>query len=505
MLRKLLPLILFFTLSSCASYQLQHESAVKNWQERPLPDSVAIDHTVYLIGDAGGNDSRALELLAQKLQSASRNSSVLFLGNSLAPEGMPPKDHPQRSLAERQLLRQLTPLENYPGRTYFIAGNRDWAGYGIDGLQRQKKFIEDFLDEEDVFMPEPGCGTPEEIEVNEHFVIVLLDSQWYLADWDKHYQVNAGCEIKSRAVFEEYLLEAIKGNRNKNILIALHHPPQTNGPHGGQFTLKQHLFPLTDLQPQLYLPLPVIGSFAQFIRGTVGSRQDVMHPKYRELSDMVTDLARQNGQFVIAAGHDHSLQYLEEKGQSIIISGAGSQQTAASTRGGGLFAYGHQGFAQIDYYTDGSAWVSYWAPQEGKPDGRPVFRHQVQQPLPNAVQEPAQEFPPIPDSVLVQISETGFERGALWNFLWGKHYREVYDTEIKVPTLKLDEYKGGVIPVKRGGGFQTNSLRLEGKDGRQYAMRSINKDASRTLGYPFDNSFVTSILQDNFSAAHPFG
>ncbi|NBC05791.1 MAG: hypothetical protein GVY26_01200 [Bacteroidetes bacterium] len=274
MTKKLLPLLLLFILSSCASYQLQYDATVKNWREQPLPDSLTVDHTVYLIGDVGGEHSPTLDLLEQKLKTASPNSSVLYLGNSLSPEGMPPKDHPQRRRAERQLLQQLQPLDGYPGKTYFIAGNRDWAGYGIDGLQRQKKFIEKFLDEEDVFMPEPGCGTPEEIEVNEHFVIVLLDSQWYLADWDKHYQVNAGCEIKSRAVFEEYLLEAIKGNRNKNILIALHHPPQTNGPHGGQFTLKQHLFPLTDLQPQLYLPLP------PQIPGTVGDGHRPGPPKW---------------------------------------------------------------------------------------------------------------------------------------------------------------------------------------------------------------------------------
>ena len=505
MTRKLLPLLLLFILSSCASYQLQYESAVKNWREQPLPDSLAIDHTVYLIGDAGAGDESALNLLGQKLQAAAENSSVLFLGNNLFPNGMPPKDDPQRLLAERRLLQQLRPLKGYAGKTYFVAGNRDWKRYGIKGLHRQKDFIEKFLDEEDIFMPEPGCGTPEEIEVNEHFVIVLIDSQWYLMDWDEHYRVNAGCEIKSRAVFEEYFQEAIKGNRNKNILVAMHHPPQTNGPHGGQFTLKQHLFPLTELQPQLYLPLPVLGSFAQFVRGAVGSRQDMMHPKYRELSEIVTDITRQNGQFVIAAGHDHSLQYLEEKGQSIIVSGAGSKQTAASTRGRGLFAYGHSGFAQVDYYTDGSAWVSYWVPQDGKPDGRLVFRHQVQQPLPNATQEPPQEFPPMPDSMEVKIGIHDFERSALWNFLWGEHYRKVYDATVKLPTLDLNTYKGGVQPVKRGGGFQTNSLRLEGKDGRQYAMRSVNKDASRTLGYPFDESFVTTILQDNFSAAHPFG
>lgn len=504
-MRKLLPFFLILTLSSCASHQLQYRASVKDWREHIVPDSSKIDHTVYLIGDAGAGDSPALGLLSQKLKTAKAQSTVLFLGNNLYPRGMPPKKGPGREEAEQQLLQQLKTLKGYPGRTYFIAGNRDWAEYGIKGLQRQKRFTEEFLDEEEVFMPEPGCGTPEEVEVNDHLVIVLIDSQWYLANWDNNYEVNAGCEIKSRAVFEEYVLEAIKGNRNKNILIAMHHPPKTNGPHGGQFTLKQHLFPFTDLHPKLYLPLPVLGSFAQFIRGTVGSRQDAMHPKYRELADMVTDLARQNGNFVIAASHDNSLQYLEEKGQSIIVSGAGSKQTAASTRHGGLFAYGHLGFTQIDYYTDGSAWASYWVPEGGKPEGRLVFRHQVQQPLPNVVQEPPQYFPPIPDSVEVKVSEEDYRRGALWNFFWGEHYREVYNATVKVPTLDLDTYKGGVKPVKRGGGFQTNSLRLEGKDGRQYAMRSVNKDASRTLGYPFDDSFVTQLLQDNFSAAHPFG
>jgi hypothetical protein len=504
-MRKLLPLLLAFTLYSCASYQLQYDKQAQDWESNTPPPNSKIDHTVYLIGDAGGTHSPALDLLGRKLKAASKQSTVLYLGNNLSPHGMPPKSSPNRQAAEDQLLAQLKPLKGYKGEAYFIAGNRDWATYGIEGLKRQKKFVEKFLDEEDVFMPEPGCGEPEEVKINDHFVIILIDSEWYLADWDKHYKVNAGCEVKSRAVFEEYVLEAIKGNRNKNLLIAMHHPPYTNGPHGGQFTVKQHLFPLTDLHPALYLPLPIVGSFVQFVRGTVGSQQDAMHPKYRELSNMVTNIARQNGRFVFASGHDHSLQYIEQKEQSFIVSGAGSKSSAASIRDGGLFAYGHIGWVQVDYYEDGSAWAQYWVPDEQNPDGKVVFRTQVQQPLPNVVQETPSSFPPIPDSVEVEISEQDFARGPLWNFFWGEHYRHVYNTTIKVPTLKLEEYKGGVKPVKRGGGFQTNSLRLEGKNGKQYAMRSVNKDASRTLGYPFDDTFVTAILQDNFSAAHPLG
>jgi len=506
-MRRKLPfalLLLTVLLQSCANYQLNYHKKAEGWEARDTLPQATPTHTVYLIGDAGQGESPALRLLNRHLKGAGANSTVLFLGDNLFPEGMAPKNSPGRAEDEERLLAQLKPLDGYPGRVHFIAGNYDWKTYGIDGLERQKAFIEEYLGREEVLMPAPGCGEPEEIEVNDQFVIVLIDSQWYLADWDNQYKVNAGCEIKSRAVFEEYVQEAIKGNRNKNILIAMHHPPYTNGPHGGQFTFKQHLFPLTDLHNSLYIPLPGLGSLVQFIRGTVGSRQDAMHPKYRELANMVTDIARQNGSFVFASGHEHNLQYLEKDNQSFIVSGGGSEAAATAARNGALFAYGSMGFTQLDYYPNGEAWASFWVPQEGEPKGRLVYRKKVQGPLANAVATPPQEFAPIPDSVEVPVSEMDFQRGALWNFFWGEHYRKTYNATVTVPTLKLDEYKGGVRPVKRGGGFQTNSLRLEGKDGRQYAMRSINKDASRTLGYPFDDSFVTAILQDNFSAAHPF-
>ncbi|MEM0994088.1 MAG: BamA/TamA family outer membrane protein, partial [Bacteroidota bacterium] len=65
---------------------------------------------------------------------------------------------------------------------------------------------------------------------------------------------------------------------------------------------------------------------------------------------------------------------------------------------------------------------------------------------------------------------------------------------------------GGVRPVKMGGGRQTNSLRLEAKDGKQYAMRALTKDASRLLPYPLNEiSFAQLVAQDVFLATHPFG
>jgi hypothetical protein len=502
MMRLLSIIALLMVLQSCANYKLQYASEVADWEAKSILPVEAPVHTVYLIGDAGGGRGPALALLEQHLKDATKESTVVFLGDNIYPNGLGPKKAGDRAEDEIRLKAQLDILKGYEGNVYFIAGNHDWYKYGIDGVDRQKDFIEDYLDRKGVLMPKPGCGEPKEIDLSDDLVLILIDSQWYLTDWDKEYKINAGCEVKSRAVFQEYVENAIKGNRSKNIIIAMHHPPYTNGPHGGNFTLKQHLFPLTDINKNLYLPLPLLGTGLQFLRGTIGHKQDAMHPKYRELADIVISSARKNGNFVIASGHEHSLQYMENDEQYFVVSGAGSKQSPSRLGNNADFVYGHQGFAQLNYYKDGSCWIQYWAGYENG-EGKLVYRKKMKGALPDIVEEVAEEFPSIKDSVTIPVSRESFDKGKLWNLLWGEHYRDAYKAEISVPSLDMAAFNGGVEPVKRGGGYQTNSLRLEAKSGKQYTMRSIDKDASRTVGYPFDQSIVTQVVKDNFSAAHP--
>jgi len=494
-------------LHSCADYRLHYSREARDWESNVPGQELALEHSVFLVGDAGelvnGKASPALALLGEKLRQAGKNSSVVYLGDNIYYNGMAPKDGPDREADEIRLKAQLDILKGYEGKIFFIVGNHDWYEYGLDGLKREKKFIESYLERKDVLMPEPGCGDPVEVELSDNLVLILIDSQWYLENWDGHSEINDGCEVKSRDVFQEYVEEAIKGSRNKNIVIAIHHPPYTNGPHGGDFTLRQHLFPLTDLNDNLWVPLPVLGSVFQFLRGTVGHPQDASHPKYRELAGIVINAARKNGNFFIASGHEHNLQYTEQDEQFFIVSGAGSKKSPSRLGKGTEFAYGSRGFAQLDFYEDGSAWIQYWVVEGDEAAGRVAYRKQVKGPLPDIVEEVAEDFPAIPDSVQMPVSRDDYTRGALWNFFWGKHYREVYNAEVKVPSLKLDEFKGGVKPGQRGGGYQTNSLRLEAKDGKEYVVRAIDKDASRTLGYPFSESFVAEVVKDNFSASHP--
>jgi len=82
----------------------------------------------------------------------------------------------------------------------------------------------------------------------------------------------------------------------------------------------------------------------------------------------------------------------------------------------------------------------------------------------------------------------------------------VYNEEYEFPTLDLETFQGGLEVIQRGGGMQTNSLRLKNPDGRQWVMRALTKDARRLLPYPFNRmKFISYVLKDFFLSSHPFG
>jgi len=208
---------------------------------------------MYMIGNAGdinaNEESPALELLKSKLKKEGENSSVIFLGSNVHPDGMPRKGSKEkRKLAEAQLDAQLAILKGYDGKVMFMPGADDWKKYGLKGVKRQEKYLEKKLNkgiEEDDdwerhFFPEQGCGGPEVVEINDQLIVVFVDSQWYLEDWDHEPEINDGCEFKSRKDFAFHFEEVVRKYRNKNVVIAIHHPVFSYGPHGGFFTAKDH-------------------------------------------------------------------------------------------------------------------------------------------------------------------------------------------------------------------------------------------------------------------------
>lgn len=107
-----------------------------------------------------------------------------------------------------------------------------------------------------------------------------------------------------------------------------------------------------------------------------------------------------------------------------------------------------------------------------------------------------------PDSVWV-IAGSEYAAGGVHRFFWGDHYRDEWTAPFAVQILDLGTFGGGLTPVKRGGGYQTKSLRFRGNDGRFYSFRSINKDPTRALPSELRQTFAGDILQDQISASHP--
>ena len=97
-----------------------------------------------------------------------------------------------------------------------------------------------------------------------------------------------------------------------------------------------------------------------------------------------------------------------------------------------------------------------------------------------------------------------YEAGWFHNLFLGKHWRDVWTTPLKVNVLDLNKFAGGLVPIKRGGGMQTKSLRFKGNDGHYWKFRSIEKDPSKTLPPELRESIADDILQDQISSSNPY-
>jgi len=89
-------------------------------------------------------------------------------------------------------------------------------------------------------------------------------------------------------------------------------------------------------------------------------------------------------------------------------------------------------------------------------------------------------------------------------FFWGDHYRKEWATPVEVEILDMDNEAGGLTPLKIGGGLQTKSLRLKGANGREYVLRSVQKDVSKAIVSELRETFAQDIVQDQVSSANPY-
>ncbi|WP_420551647.1 ShlB/FhaC/HecB family hemolysin secretion/activation protein [Tenacibaculum aiptasiae] len=500
--KSFLYFITIMLLIGCASYNAKYADKTA---PKTVTTNKKIAHSFYLIGDAGnaemGKTIPSLTYFQEALNKSDKNSTALFLGDNVYPYGVPKKSSKERALAEHRIQTQIDAVKDFKGKPIFIPGNHDWYN-GLKGLKRQEKIVEKALGKNS-FLPEDGCGL-KKVEINDDITLIIIDSRWFIADWDKHPTINEDCDIKTRERFIDEVWGLFKKNRYKNVVVAMHHPMFSNGPHGGSYSFKDHM-----------KPFPILGTLKNGLRTHVGIQTDIFNKNYTDFVKQLQTIAgdfRQN--IVFVSGHEHNLQYIEDNpvDENIlnygkfkqIISGSGSKESAALANYGAQFTYGNHGYAILNYYTDGSAIVEFYSANE-KDGNKLLFSKEIIKPKKTQEYNSFPEYDAHKEFVETSIyDKESTEVSGFHKFMWGDLHREKYGKKVKVPVLELDKVYGGLKPIRRGGGNQTNSLRLENPDGKQYVLRSIVKDGSRIMGGILKGTFLVDVVQDIFTMSHPY-
>ena len=501
-----ISLAVMLVLTSCATYNQHRSDGLVTTSVSTNP----IEHRVFFIGDAGeetDEQRRVLKSLREQVTNSQVPTTVVYLGDNIYPVGMPSKkDSIERIVAANALRRQVEAVADLGAEVIFIPGNHDWKKgkpKGRKAVKRQQEWIEDLDLKNVTFTPEDGCPGPEVYELTDDVALILIDSEWWLQNWDRDKDINDKCDVQSRFDFLNELVEAVKDYKERQVIFAMHHPIISSGSHGGHFTVKDNLFPFTALNENLYIPLPVIGSLHPIFRSTYGHVQDEIHPKYTELIRAVMFAAQNHPEMVFISGHEHALEYHKKDGHHFLVSGSGSRTSAVGKPPSMEYGHGVAGYMQLDLRSGGGIDLKVWEPDE---DGEAEMPEYASNLIISRTFEdsPVQyEDTPLPDSAVAIISAE-YVRSDFYQLWFGERYRFLYDLPVNVRVLDLDEEKGGLVPLKKGGGMQTNSLRLEAPDGHQYVLRGLNKDATRLLPEIFQGTFANDLLQDQFTASHPY-
>ena len=110
------------------------------------------------------------------------------------------------------------------------------------------------------------------------------------------------------------------------------------------------------------------------------------------------------------------------------------------------------------------------------------------------------------DSATVRLAAgPQYSRGAVWRFFWGTHYRRIWATPVTVPVLRLATAHGGLLPLQAGGSYQSHTLRLRAATGRQYVLRSVDKNASAALPAGWRRKLLGGLMKDQTSVTQPYG
>ena len=467
---------------------------------------------IILIGDAGAllNGRNAVVEGVRRNIPLDARTTIIYLGDNLYKVGLPDNTLPTYDIAKAPLDSQIQIANSTQSKVFFIPGNHDWANGGTNGLEsvlRVQNYIDLLSNSNVAHLPRDGCPGPVDVTVAKDVVLILMDSQWWLHENDKP-GIESDCPFKTEAEILTQLDELLARNSSKLVILATHHPFKSNGPHGGYFTLKQHIFPFTDVRPNLYIPLPVIGSSYPLTRAVFGTIQDLKHPLYQHMINSIDNIVKNYTNVIHVSGHEHSLQYIVDSSQHYIVSGSGSDINRVSKAKNTKYSAAEHGYAVLEVSNNKTVDVKFFEVNGDSTkqafSGRVLDFSKIPVSAKDSVTAPRQVEFSFKDSVVISASLRYKNWPGLKGVVLGDNYRDEWSTPVNLKVFNIRKEKGGLKIISLGGGKQTKSLKLEDPNGKEWTLRTVDKDPEKALPKNLRGTLAQGIVQDMISASHPY-
>ncbi|WP_168797653.1 BamA/TamA family outer membrane protein [Neolewinella litorea] len=389
---------------------------------------------------------------------------------------------------------------------YLLPGDRDWDKSGRNGLACVQA-LESYLENQNLdnlhWPLNKGCPGPETVELSPTVRLLMLNTQWWNHPFEKPIPADAECDFAEPTIAFDEIVSTIDEHLDQNIIFAGHYPPVSQGRYGGKFPLRDHFLP------------PVAGSFALSYRQNVGTPEELTNVRFAELADKLKDYNSQFEGLLFIGAQDQSQQLLRFGRNYIVNAGAAGPGAWVARHKPALHTSRAPGFTELRFATDGSVDYRYVTANPGEwttrlyrspceESGGELPRNPAYPPCPTDTVASPEVVPPATPTVQLAAGPQ-YRRSALGEWFLGRHYRDVWTTEVEVPVLRLSEVSGGLQPVREGGGRQTTSLVLQAPGGESYAFRSVDKDPSGTFSYELRNTLIGDAVRDQTSSGHPYG
>ena len=439
-------------------------------------------HDFYFLGNSGIGDPKQLDEVIGGLYKNAEHSpgTVIFLGNSVPLNNRRLNKHGVNiGIPTGKILNQTKGLFKKGFSVHYLPGVSEWS-FGLNGFKHLQQELEQELSSKEIFLPRHGCPI-EKRKVNTKVDLLLIDSYWAMMNWDTMPGINSGCEIQSREDFYIEIEDEIVKSQGKTLIVGMHHPLVSLGPNGSP-------------------------------RGFGLNPNSLNDPDYRYFRERVGTIAKQWPNVIFVAAHEQSLQVQFMDQSPMFVSGSASRVTKVRRSNSDEdFALASPGFLRVSVYGNGTVWAEFFAKDNGF--AKPVYKQEIQ-----SGYEQQNLTTEIFSDSLVRTSIYAHKPlvdNTINRTMFGSNYMQDYITSIGVRAVNLDTLKGGLKVIRKGGGHQTQSLRLMDKQERQYTLRSLEKNALRFVQHfiykthylspEYQETYLLRMLQEYWTTANPYG